>query len=137
MALHILLALADRDRHGLGIAEEVEAFTSGRVTLGPGTLYGTIKRLLELALIEERAGAPREDRDDPRRRYYRITASGRITAWLLAAPWLAAMLFGVEPTDLVTLAGVAALILSVAVAASALPARRAARVDPVVALRAE
>ena len=80
MALHLLLALVDRDRHGLGIAEEVEAFTRGRVALGPGTLYGTIKRLLELGLIEERAGAPRDDRDDPRRRYYRITARGRRAA---------------------------------------------------------
>jgi DNA-binding PadR family transcriptional regulator len=77
MALHILLALVDRDRHGLGIADEVESFTRGRVALGPGTLYGTIKRLLEAGLIEEPAAAPRDDRDDPRRRYYRITATGR------------------------------------------------------------
>ena len=79
MALHILLALVDRDRHGLGIADEVESFTRGRVLLGPGTLYGTIKRLLDAGLIEERAAAPRDDRDDPRRRYYRITPSGRRT----------------------------------------------------------
>ena len=77
MATHVLLALADRDRHGLGIAQEVESITSGRVALGAGTLYGTIKRLLEQGLIEDRAGSPRDDRDDPRRRYYRITALGR------------------------------------------------------------
>ncbi len=77
VASHVLLALVDRDRHGLGIADEVEAFTRGRVALGPGTLYGTIKRLLELRLIEERPGSPRDDSDDPRRRYYRITGAGR------------------------------------------------------------
>ena len=77
MATHILLALADRDRHGLGIAQEVESITNGRVALGAGTLYGTIKRLLEQGLIEDRAGSPRDDRDDPRRRYYRITPLGR------------------------------------------------------------
>jgi DNA-binding PadR family transcriptional regulator len=53
------------------------ALTRGRVALGPGTLYGTIKRLLDAGLIEERAAAPRDDRDDPRRRYYRITSTGR------------------------------------------------------------
>jgi DNA-binding PadR family transcriptional regulator len=77
MAMHVLLALADRDRHGLGIADDVETFTDGRVALGPGTLYGTIKRLLDQRLIEERPGSPRDDRDDPRRRYYRITTLGR------------------------------------------------------------
>jgi ABC-type antimicrobial peptide transport system permease subunit len=60
-----------------------------------------------------------------------------IVASLFVAPWLSTMLFGVEPTDPMTLAVVAALILVVAAAAAALPARRAARVDPVVALRAE
>jgi DNA-binding PadR family transcriptional regulator len=77
MATHVLLALADRDRHGLGIAQEVETITNGRVALGAGTLYGTIKRLLDQELIEEREGSPRDDRPDPRRRYYRITPLGR------------------------------------------------------------
>ncbi len=48
IALHILLALVDRHRHGLGIAEHIEDFTGGRLTLGPGNLYGTIKKLLDL-----------------------------------------------------------------------------------------
>jgi DNA-binding PadR family transcriptional regulator len=74
--LHILLSLAEQDRHGLGIAADVKAFTGGRVALGPGTLYGTIKRLLEDDLIED-LGQPAPEVDDPRRRYYRITAKGR------------------------------------------------------------
>ena len=82
--LHILLSLSAEDRHGLGIAADVKAFTNGRLALGPGTLYGTIKRLLDSALIED-LGSPSADLDpstglgagDPRRRYYRITAKGR------------------------------------------------------------
>jgi DNA-binding PadR family transcriptional regulator len=74
--LHILLSLSTDDRHGLGIAADVKAFTNGRLTLGPGTLYGTIKRLLEAGLVED-LGQPSADVDDPRRRYYRITAKGR------------------------------------------------------------
>ena len=76
-AVHILLALVDRDRHGLGIAEHVEAFTGGRLALGPGTLYGAVKRLLEGGLIEDSESRPKDDGDDPRRRYYRITPAGR------------------------------------------------------------
>ena len=74
--LHILLSLAAEDRHGLGIAADVKAFTGGRLVLGPGTLYGTIKRLLDAGLIED-LGSPAAEDDDPRRRYYRITAKGR------------------------------------------------------------
>jgi DNA-binding PadR family transcriptional regulator len=82
--LHILLSLSAEDRHGLGIAADVKAFSNGRLALGPGTLYGTIKRLLDSALIED-LGSPSADVDpstglgagDPRRRYYRITAKGR------------------------------------------------------------
>ena len=73
--LHILLSLATEDRHGLGIAADVKAFSQGRLTLGPGTLYGTIKRLLDAGLIED-LGSPSPD-EDPRRRYYRITPKGR------------------------------------------------------------
>src|SRR5689334_5569929 len=74
--LHILLSLTDEDRHGLGIAADVQAFTGGRLTLGPGTLYGTIKRLLDAGLVED-LGSPDGTDDDPRRRYYRITPAGR------------------------------------------------------------
>jgi DNA-binding PadR family transcriptional regulator len=74
--LNILVSLAAHDRHGLGIAADVKEFTGGRLLLGPGTLYGTIKRLLEAALIVD-LPSPGGDQDDPRRRYYRITPLGR------------------------------------------------------------
>src|SRR5262245_19885667 len=74
--LHILLSLADEDRHGLGIAADVKAFPGDRVVLGPGTLYGTIKRLLDAGLVED-LGQPSAEVADPRRRYYRITPKGR------------------------------------------------------------
>ena len=77
---HILLAVADRDRHGLGIMHDVEERTDGAVVLGPGTLYGTIKRMLKSALIEDAEERPAPDADDPRRRYYRITVLGRKVA---------------------------------------------------------
>jgi DNA-binding PadR family transcriptional regulator len=77
VALQILLALADRHRHGLGIAEEIEATTGGKMSLGPGTLYGAIKRLLESDLIGEPDDTPKGESDDPRRRYYHITPLGR------------------------------------------------------------
>jgi DNA-binding PadR family transcriptional regulator len=77
IAIHILLALVDRDRHGLGIAEDIERFTDGRTVLGPGNLYGTIKKLLEQDLIDDVAPAAREAAD-PRRRYYSITPAGRM-----------------------------------------------------------
>jgi DNA-binding PadR family transcriptional regulator len=75
--LHILLALADRDRHGLGIMSDVEERTGGSVRLGPGTLYGSIKRMLSARLIEETDDRPAPDEDDSRRRYYRISGLGR------------------------------------------------------------
>ncbi len=78
---HILLALADEDRHGLGIMRDMEERTGGKVMPGPGTLYGTIKRLLEAGLINE-ARRPGGGRDDPRRRYYRLTRLGRRAASL-------------------------------------------------------
>jgi DNA-binding PadR family transcriptional regulator len=76
IAIHILLALVDRHRHGLGIAEHIEDFTNGRVSLGPGNLYGTIKRLLEDGLVDDSVDA-RDESADPRRRYYTITPLGR------------------------------------------------------------
>jgi DNA-binding PadR family transcriptional regulator len=77
VTMHILLALVDRDRHGLGIADHVEEFSGGQVALGPGTLYGAIKRLLEMDLVDDVEAGPRDDSADPRRRYYRITPLGR------------------------------------------------------------
>ena len=72
---HILLALADADRHGYGIMKEVEARTEGRLLLKPGTLYQAISRLLETGLIEE---VPESgDEKDTRRRVYRLSTSGR------------------------------------------------------------
>jgi DNA-binding PadR family transcriptional regulator len=77
---HVLLALADAERHGYGIIKEVEARTEGRVRLGPGTLYGSIKRMLEEGLIEESDERPDSALDDERRRYYRLTGFGRRVA---------------------------------------------------------
>jgi DNA-binding PadR family transcriptional regulator len=74
--LQILLSLSSEDRHGLGIAADVKEFTGGRSVLGPGTLYGTIKRMLDAALVED-LETPGRAGDDPRRRYYRITDLGR------------------------------------------------------------
>jgi DNA-binding PadR family transcriptional regulator len=74
---HILLALADDERHGYGIMQEIAQRTEGEVTLGPGTLYGTIKRLLADGLIEESGERPDPEIDDQRRRYYRLTSEGR------------------------------------------------------------
>ena len=73
----ILLALADGPLHGLGIAEEVGRSTGGSLGLGPGTLYTTLRRMLDGGLIEESPDRPEPDADDPRRRYYRITTLGR------------------------------------------------------------
>jgi DNA-binding PadR family transcriptional regulator len=78
--LHILLALADEERHGYGIMREVEERTGGQTRLGPGTLYGSIKRMLADGLIEESDERPDPAMDDQRRRYYRITDFGRRVA---------------------------------------------------------
>ncbi len=75
--LHILLAVADGERHGYGIMREVEERTGGETRLGPGTLYGSIKRMLADGLIEESEERPDPALDDSRRRYYRITDFGR------------------------------------------------------------
>lgn len=76
----ILLALADQDRHGYGIMQEVEQRTEGLMKLGPGTLYGSIKRMLESDLIEDSGDRPDPELDDDRRRYYRLTKQGRQVA---------------------------------------------------------
>lgn len=76
----ILLALADEERHGYAIKREVAERTDGDVQLGPGTLYGSIKRMVAERLIEESDERPDPDLDDERRRYYRITTLGRQVA---------------------------------------------------------
>ena len=73
---HILLALVDEERHGYAIMLEVARLTRGGTKMGPGTLYGTIKRLLSARLIEEADERPDPELDDERRRYYRITPLG-------------------------------------------------------------
>lgn len=77
VALNVLLALADGERHGYGIMLEVKERTGGRVRLGPGTLYGAIKRLKEGRVIEESGERPDPEADDERRCYYRLTGFGR------------------------------------------------------------
>jgi len=76
-AFHILLSLTDAERHRYGIMQEVLFRTDGRVKLGPGTLYGAIKRLLADGLIAESEGRPDPQLDDERRRYYGLTELGR------------------------------------------------------------
>jgi DNA-binding PadR family transcriptional regulator len=75
--LYILLTLADAERHGYAIARAVEEVSSGDVRMGPGTLYGSIQRMLRSSLIEEAPMRRRPADDDERRRYYRITTFGR------------------------------------------------------------
>ena len=77
---HILVALSDADRHGYGIMQEVAQRTSGRTKLNPGTLYTTIQRLLEKGLIVELNERRDPEEDDERRRYYRLTPSGKHAA---------------------------------------------------------
>jgi DNA-binding PadR family transcriptional regulator len=73
---YILLALADRELHGYAIMKGAAAGSDGSVRLGPGTLYGTLKRLLEAGLVEEGGEGTDVDRGDERRRYYRLTQLG-------------------------------------------------------------
>ena len=74
---HILLALADEERHGYGIMQDVARQTNNQLQLGPGTLYGCLKRMLAAGLVEETDERPDPELDDERRRYYRMTALGR------------------------------------------------------------
>ena len=83
VALNILLALADEERHGYGIGVEVRERTGGKMRLGPGTLYGSLKRMVDGGLVEESEGSAEEETDDGRggydagrRRYYRLTGFG-------------------------------------------------------------
>jgi DNA-binding PadR family transcriptional regulator len=77
---HILVALADGDRHGYAIMQDVAARTEGKVRLSAGTLYSAIRRMLEQGLIEELRSRPHLSSDDERRRYYRLTTLGRDVA---------------------------------------------------------
>ncbi len=77
---HILVALAECDRHGYSILQEIEERTRGDVRLSPSTLYSAIKRLLAEGLIEELDERPDPQHDDERRRYYRLTSAGKRAA---------------------------------------------------------
>lgn len=79
---HILLALSSGERHGYGIMKQVEADSQGRVTMGPGTLYGSLKRMLDTGLVRESDKRVDPETDDERRIYYQITGLG---AQVLAA----------------------------------------------------
>jgi DNA-binding PadR family transcriptional regulator len=74
---HILLALADGEKHGYSIMKDVEKQTEGKIQMGPGTLYGTIKRLFAAGFIEEADERPDPSLDDERRRYYRLSDLGQ------------------------------------------------------------
>ncbi len=77
---YILTALADCDRHGYGVLQDVAARTQGKIRLGAGTLYRSLQRMLEQGLIIETRERPAPEDDDERRRYYRITPLGRAVA---------------------------------------------------------
>ena len=74
--LNVLMALITGNKHGYAIMRDVEGFTERKVTMGPGTLYGAVKQMLKVGLIEESDERPDPDLDDERRRYYRLTALG-------------------------------------------------------------
>lgn len=77
--LHILLALCEGERHGYGIMKQVGVESRGKVKMGPGTLYGSIGRMIEAGLIEESDRRVDPEMDDERRVYYRMTRLGRST----------------------------------------------------------
>ena len=77
---HILLALSSGERHGYAIMREVAAESGGAVKMGPGTLYGTLKRMLDAGLVEESGERRDPAMNEARRRYYRITSPGRHAA---------------------------------------------------------
>ena len=80
VTFHILVALADEDRHGYAVIKDVAARTGGTLTLSPGTLYRSIDRMVQQGLIREISSRPAREMDDERRRYYRITPFGREVA---------------------------------------------------------
>jgi DNA-binding PadR family transcriptional regulator len=73
---HILLALSTGERHGYGIMKQVEADSQGKVSMGPGTLYGSLKRMLDAGLVRESDRRVDPEMDDQRRIYYQITGVG-------------------------------------------------------------
>ena|SRR5579871_1782911 len=77
---HILLSLVDGEKHGYAIMQEVAERTDNTLVMGPGTLYGTLKRMLEAQLVEESGERPDPRLDDQRRRYYRLTRQGKRAA---------------------------------------------------------
>jgi DNA-binding PadR family transcriptional regulator len=77
--LHILLALSVQERHGYGIMKQVESDSRGKVKMGPGTLYGSLHRMIEAGLISESGKKIDPAMDDERRVYYTMTALGRRT----------------------------------------------------------
>jgi len=79
-AVHVLLAIGPEERHGYAIMAEVARITDGAIRLGPGAIYTTIRRLLDDGLIAESDERPDPELDDQRRRYYRLTALGRMVA---------------------------------------------------------
>jgi len=97
---HVLVALADRDRHGYSIMQDVAARTDGKVRLSAGTLYSAVRRMLEQGLIDELRESPDPASADERRRYYTLTPLGREVALAEAR----------RVTDLLTQARAAGLI---------------------------
>jgi DNA-binding PadR family transcriptional regulator len=85
VVFHILLSLGEGERHGYALKREISLRTGGRLKPGPGVLYGSINKMLELGLIEESADRHDPHLDDERRRYYRITPYGRKVAQAEAA----------------------------------------------------
>lgn len=104
---HISLALAEGERHGYAIMQEVAASTRGAIKMGPGTLYGTIKRMIDGGLIEESDERPDPHLDDQRRRYYRLTHFGRRVAQA-EAERLSALVVAARRKRLVTSASLTA-----------------------------
>jgi DNA-binding PadR family transcriptional regulator len=89
--MHIIVALAAGERHGYAIMRDIAQLSGGSVKMGPGTLYGSMKRMIDQGLVEETDERPDPALDDERRRYYRLTALGQQVG---AAEWarLAALL---------------------------------------------
>jgi DNA-binding PadR family transcriptional regulator len=97
---HILVALADRERHGYSILQDVAARTDGKVRLSAATLYSSIRRMLEQGLVRELSESPDPDSQDERRRYYGLTDFGRRVA-MAEARRLTEMLAQARETGLI------------------------------------